>query len=73
MRLDFIDVLLNNLPETIVNIDKASLEKYSHDETENLRFLPQVVIKPRNTNEVSKVMKICNSYNVRANSCFILS
>lgn len=64
MRLDFIDVLLNNLPETIVNIDKASLEKYSHDETENLRFLPQVVIKPRNTNEVSKVMKICNSYNI---------
>ncbi|MCX8020932.1 MAG: FAD-binding protein [Chitinophagaceae bacterium] len=40
--------------------DTESLEKYSHDETENLRFLPQVVLKPRSAEQISEIMKICN-------------
>jgi glycolate oxidase len=42
--------------------DPAGLEKYSHDETEDLHFYPEVVAKPRSVDEVSKLMKLCNRY-----------
>jgi glycolate oxidase len=43
-----------------VYLDEESLNKYGHDETENLLFLPEVVIKPRTALEISLIMKICN-------------
>lgn len=33
---------------------------YSHDETEDYIFIPEVVLIPANTNEVSLIMKYCN-------------
>lgn len=45
-----------------VFIDDESLSNYAHDETENLHFLPDVVIKPRTTLEVSAIMRICNEH-----------
>jgi glycolate oxidase len=36
------------------------LQGYSHDETENLYFLPGVVLRPRTVEEISNVLKICN-------------
>lgn len=35
------------------------LINYSHDETEDLYFPPQIVVKPGNTKEVSEIMKLC--------------
>ena len=34
--------------------------KYGKDETENLHFLPDIVILPRTAEEISAIMKICN-------------
>jgi glycolate oxidase len=45
-----------------VFLDGESLSHYAHDETENLNFLPEVVIKPRTTQEVSAIMKVCNEH-----------
>lgn len=39
--------------------DPETLEKYSHDETEDLRFLPAIVLKPETTEEVSAIMRYC--------------
>ncbi|MES2799654.1 MAG: FAD-linked oxidase C-terminal domain-containing protein [Bacteroidota bacterium] len=39
--------------------DSAVLEQYSHDETEDLSFPPQVVLKPETTNEISSIMRYC--------------
>jgi len=50
--------------ENFVLYDEESLNKYAHDETENLHFLPDVVIKPRTTQEISAVMKICNAKKI---------
>jgi glycolate oxidase len=36
------------------------LQHYSHDYTEDLSFLPEVVLKPATTEEVSAILKICN-------------
>jgi glycolate oxidase len=43
-----------------VFLDEESLEKYGKDETEDLYFPPEVVLKPRTTEEISKILKICN-------------
>lgn len=41
-----------------------ALEKYSHDETEDLRYYPEVVVKPKSPQEVSAIMKICNEHHI---------
>ena len=43
-----------------VFVDAESLLHYSHDETETLSYLPEVVIKPRTTEEISAILKICD-------------
>lgn len=40
--------------------DEATREAHSHDETEDLRFLPQAVAEPADTEQVSALMRICN-------------
>ncbi len=40
--------------------DEESLHHYSHDETEDLHYPPEVVIKPRTAEEISAILKICN-------------
>lgn len=45
-----------------VLVDEESLRNYGHDETEHLLFLPEVVLRPRTTEEVSNIMKICNEH-----------
>lgn len=37
---------------------------YSHDETEDYSFLPDVVLKPGTTDEVSRIMKICYAQKI---------
>jgi glycolate oxidase len=50
--------------EKFVLIDEESLHNYSHDETEDLHYLPEVVIKPRTPEEISGILKICNRDNI---------
>ena len=50
------------LGEEFVLTDAESLEKHGHDETEHLLFLPQVVVRPRTTEEISQIMRICNEH-----------
>lgn len=50
--------------ETAVLVDQASLEKYGHDETEDLVFTPEVVIKPNNTKEVAQILAHCHQYKI---------
>jgi glycolate oxidase len=38
------------------------MEHYSHDETEDLRYYPEVVAKPQTTEQVSALMRLCNSH-----------
>ncbi len=44
--------------------DEENFEKYSKDYTEDLRFVPELIIKPKNTNEVSAILKYCNENNI---------
>ncbi len=40
--------------------DQENLEKYSHDETEDLVFFPEVVVRPNNKEQISLLLKLCN-------------
>jgi glycolate oxidase len=44
--------------------DDESLKHYGHDETELLLYLPEVVVKPSTTQQISAIMKICNADNI---------
>lgn len=37
---------------------------YGSDETEDLWYLPELVIVPQNTDDVSKVLKVCNDHQI---------
>jgi glycolate oxidase len=47
-----------------VYVDQESLHHYGHDETEDFLFLPDVVVKPANAEEISKILVLCNQFKV---------
>ncbi|MDG1440892.1 MAG: FAD-linked oxidase C-terminal domain-containing protein [Flavobacteriales bacterium] len=47
-----------------IYIDKKNLKSYGHDETENLNFPPEVLLKPLNTKEVAEVMNLAFLNNI---------
>lgn len=47
-----------------VIVDAEKRYDYSHDQTEDYSFLPDVVLKPGSTEEVSRIMKLCNEYEL---------
>ena len=65
IKQELIDVVGDNYCLT----EKNSIENYCHDETEDLNFPPEVVIKPANTNEVSEIMKLASEYNIPVTPC----
>src|SRR5665811_283858 len=64
LTLQHIDTFKTIVGKQFVFVDEENLYKYSHDETENLHYLPEVVIKPRSAEEISEIFKICNQYKI---------
>ena len=42
--------------------DAENIQKYGRDETENLFYAPEVIVKPKNAQEISDLLKICNHH-----------
>jgi glycolate oxidase len=49
---------------SFVLISEEARQAYDHDETENLHFLPDVVLKPRSAEEISAIMLLCNRHGL---------
>jgi glycolate oxidase len=49
-----------------VNFDDSKTERlvYSYDATPNFQSMPDAVVSPRNVEDVSQIVKICNEYKV---------
>ena len=56
--LEFFTALLG---ERYVHTDHEQLERCASDQTEDLKFMPEVVLQPGTTADVSAIMKHCNS------------
>lgn len=44
--------------------DNETLKFYSVDETEDLSFFPEIVVKPKNSKEISELMKLANEFHI---------
>ena len=62
--LEQLDAFKAIVGDQYVFVDEESLHHYAHDETEDLHFLPDVIIKPRTAEEISAIVKICNQYKI---------
>jgi glycolate oxidase len=59
-----IDNLRSIVGASYLFMDEETLNYYAHDETENLHFMPEVVVKPRTPQEISAIMKLCNTHKI---------
>ena len=64
MVLDCLHQFKKIVGDNFVFVDEETLNNYAHDETENLHFLPDTVLKPKTTEEISAILKICNEYKI---------
>jgi glycolate oxidase len=58
--IDFFKSLLGDR----CSVESNDLKEYGHDETEDLVFLPQIVLKPNTVEEVSSIMSYCFEKNI---------
>ena len=59
-----IEQLKTIVGEAYVSTNSEVLANYGHDETEELTYLPEVVVKPRTSAEISEIMKLANSKHI---------
>src|ERR1700712_5767801 len=59
---DILKAITTIVGDSAVITSHVDLEKYSHDETEDLSYYPEVVVKPRSAEEISKLLKLCNQH-----------
>ncbi len=59
-----IDSLRDIVGSENVYCDIESLNAYAHDETEDLSFPPQAVVKPNSTEQVSGILKLASAENI---------
>lgn len=52
------------LGKDFVLVDSETLSNYNHDYTEDLKYNPEVVVKPGTATEVSEILKTANAYKV---------
>jgi glycolate oxidase len=53
----------------ICYIQDEVLHSYGHDETENLQFTPDLLLKPETTAQVSEILKYCNENRIPVTPC----
>lgn len=52
------------LDEKYVLADEENLSRCASDQTEDLHYLPEIVLQPITTSEVSSIMKYCNEHGI---------
>jgi glycolate oxidase len=70
-KIDQVDVdhFIALIGGDFVLTEKASLADYAKDETEDLRYYPEVVLKPRTAEEVSAIMRYCHEQLIPVTPC----
>src|SRR6187549_2612873 len=64
LAIEHLEVFKKICGEQYVFVDEDVLHNYAHDETEDLHFLPDVVVKPGSAEEISAILTICNQYKI---------
>lgn len=61
---DILDLFKQVISESRLIYTVEELDIYAHDETEDLRFYPEVVALPETPEEIAALIKICNNHQV---------
>lgn len=61
---EFVEKLYHVVPPDRIITDRGMMERYAHDETEDLNYFPEIVVKPVDANEISGLLKLCNEYHI---------
>ncbi len=61
---EVINLFTKIVGEEHVLVSIENLQNYSHDYTEDLKFFPEVVLRPSSAKEISSIMKICNEKKI---------
>ncbi len=59
-----IEIFKKIVGEQFVLVGDEKVEAYAHDETEDLKFFPEAVVKPRTAEEISSLLKLCNEFKI---------
>jgi len=62
--VNIVDELKTIVGENYVFVDDETRYDYSHDETEDLSFIPDIVVKPADAEEISAILKLCNKHKI---------
>ena len=69
INIDDLAVLKEIIGTDFVFSDEDKLLEYSSDETEDLSYPPEVVLKPKTTEEISKIITYCNDKLISITPC----
>ena len=61
---DLLEALASAVGAAHVLVSEADRAHYGHDETEDLRFPPAVVVRPATTGEVAAVVRLCAQHHI---------
>ncbi|CAG0969840.1 MAG: FAD-binding protein [Bacteroidetes bacterium] len=61
---DTINILKQICGEKFVFTDEENRRKYAKDQTEDLHFMPEVVVKPETPQQVSAILNLANTFNI---------
>jgi len=59
-----ISFFTQTLGEKYVLSDKDNIDRCASDQTEDLKYIPEVVLQPGTTQDVSAIMKYCNGHSI---------
>ena len=69
INIDDVSFFKKVIGESFVFTNEEQLVEYGHDETEDLSYPPEVVLKPITTNEIADILKYCNAENIPVTPC----
>ncbi|PQL90857.1 FAD-binding oxidoreductase [Apibacter adventoris] len=61
---EYITYFIELLGKDLCFYDEKTLIDYSYDHTENLKFLPSIVLKPRTVEQISQIVQYCNQHKI---------
>jgi glycolate oxidase len=64
LTAEIIQKLESMVGPSFIFTDNETRNKYGHDETEDLVFPPNVVVKPSNSIEISEILKLANQFKI---------
>jgi glycolate oxidase len=62
--MNHLEYFMQLLTSERVLIDEENLRRCASDETEDFVFMPEIVLQPISTKEVSQILSYCNSYKL---------